>query len=239
MKGALTVARRELASYFRQPAGWIIVALYLLLCGVVFSASVLVPGRVASLRDFFALSGWLLLPVVPAISMRLVSEELRSGSIEQLLTAPLSSWGLVFGKYAGGLGFIVCMLLPTLMYPCLLFMYSSPVPSIGPVVTGYICLVLLGATYLAAGLLVSCMTANATLAFMVTLFIIVGVLFVPLAAEAAPAGVATFLSKVTIGPRVVDFSRGVIDTGNCVYFLAISAWLLLLAVAVMEVRRWR
>jgi len=239
MRTAGTIALRELAGYFRQPAGWIIIALYLLLCGVVFITSVLVPGRAASLRDFFALSGWLLLPVVPAISMRLIADELRSGTIEQLLTSPVSSLSLVVGKYLGGLGFIGAMLIPTVIYPALLFAYSSPSPSVGPMLTGYLCLLLLGSVYLALGLLVSCLTSNATLAFMVTLFAMLGVLFLPMAAEVAPPRLASVLAGFSIGPRVVDFSRGALDTAHLLFFILVSSWLILACAAVMEVRRWR
>src|SRR5207244_13521406 len=101
MRGATAIATCELGSYLRQPAGWIIIALYLLLSGLVFGFAVLSPGEPASLRFFFTSSGWLLLPVAPAISMRLIAEELRSGTIESLLTSPLSGPALVLGKFFG------------------------------------------------------------------------------------------------------------------------------------------
>lgn len=239
MRVAITIAMRELGSYVRQPAGWIIVALYLLLTGLVFSSSTLVPGRPATLRDFFALSGWLLLPVVPAVSMRLLAEELRSGTIENLLTSPVSSWSLVLGKYLGALLFLLAMLLPTLVYPILLFAWSAPAPALGPVISGYLCLVLLGSIYLGIGLLASCLTANATLAFMMTLFAILGVLFAPTAAEIAPAPLKPLLSCLSLGSRVADFARGVLDTGHIGVFVLTSVFLVVASVAVMEVRRWR
>ena len=85
MRGSLTIATRELSSMFRLPVGWVVIALYALLTGCVFGLVILLPGQAASMRLFFAISGWLLLPVVPAISMRLLSEEYRAGTIEPLL----------------------------------------------------------------------------------------------------------------------------------------------------------
>jgi ABC-2 type transport system permease protein len=235
----ITIARREFGSYIRQPAGWIVIALYLFLAGLVFSTNTLVPGKPASLRDFFALSGWLLLPVAPAISMRLVAEELRSGTIENLLTAPVSSWSLVLGKYVGSLLFLASMLTPTLVYPAVMWMYAEPQPSPGPLVAGYVCLVLLGSVYLALGLLASCFTSNATLAFMMTLFAILAVLFAPTAADIAPASLRPALLGMSLGGRILDFARGVIDTSHIAFFSLTSMVLIVASVAVMEVRRWR
>ncbi|MBS0195623.1 MAG: ABC transporter permease subunit [Planctomycetes bacterium] len=239
MKGCWAIASRELGSYFRQPAGWIIIALYLFLTGLVFATGVLIPGRVASLRDFFALSGWLLLPVAPAISMRLVSEELRSGTIENLFSSPVSPAAIVIGKYLGASIFMLTMLVPTLVYPIVLRMYASPTPDPGPIAAGYLCLILLGTLYLSIGLLASTLTPNATLAFMVTLFAILGLMFAGTAADWVTPPLRAVLRALAIGPRVMDFSRGVIDTVHVVGFLSVSAFFVFLSVICMEARRWR
>jgi ABC-2 type transport system permease protein len=239
MRGAVAIATRELSSYFRQPAGWIIIALYLLLSGMVFALAVLVRGEPASLRYFFASSGWLMLPVAPAISMRLISEELRSGTFESLMTSPLSGPSLVLGKFIGACMFMLAMLIPTGIYVAVLFRFASPAPDLGPLVSGYLCLILMGLMYLAVGTLASALTSNATLAFMVTLFAILGFLFMGSVSEHAPDTLRPILFALTITPRVLDFSRGVIDTGHIVFFLSASAWFLVLAIAAVELRRWR
>ena len=239
MRGAWPIAVRELSSYFRQPAGWIIVALYLFLAGLVFATGILVPGRVASLRDFFALSGWLLLPVAPAISMRLLAEELRSGTIENLLTAPLTSAAIVVGKYVGACLFLLAMLAPTLVYAIVLRSFSSPLPDFGPMVAGYLCLALLGVLYLAIGIFASTLTPNGTLAFLVTLFAILALMFAGTAPALTPAPLRPLLGSIWLTSRVLDFSRGVIDTAHVVFFVSVSAWFVFLAVVSLEVRRWR
>jgi ABC-2 type transport system permease protein len=171
--------------------------------------------------------------------MRLVAEELRSGTIEQLLTAPLSAWSLVVGKYLGAMLFLGAMLVPTLVFPVVLWAHSSPAPAVGPVVAGYLCLVLLGGAYVALGLLASCLTSNATLAFMITLFAILAVLFAPAAAEIAPEALRPALAGLSPAPRILDFARGIIDTSNVAFFALVSSILVVASVAVMEVRRWR
>lgn len=239
MNRAIAIARREMGSYFRLPAGWIITALYLLLSGIVFSIGTLAPGQPATLKDFFGVSGWLLLPVAPAISMRLIAEELRSGTIESLMTAPVGSASLVVGKFLGALGFLAAMLLPTLAYVAVLYMLAEPAPDAGPMIAGYLMLVLLGGFYLAIGTLASALTNNATLAFMLTLFTILALLFAGFAAGFVPGAVRPLLYAVAINTRISDFARGVIDTAHIVFFITGAAWLLTVAVAAVEFRRWK
>ncbi|MCA9298925.1 MAG: ABC transporter permease subunit [Phycisphaerales bacterium] len=111
MRIALAIALREYRSLFRLPVGWVVIALYLALAGVVFAFLTLVPGEVGSMRVFFGFSGWLLLPVAPAISMRLLSEEYRAGTIETLVTSPASDASIVLGKYLGAASFLATMIL--------------------------------------------------------------------------------------------------------------------------------
>lgn len=241
------IAGREMGSMFRLPAGWIIMALYLLLSGIVFAGAILVPGQPASLRAFFALSGWLLMPVVPAMAMRLFSEEYKSGTIEPLMTAPVDDWSLVLGKFAGACGFLVAMLAPTAVFPVTLWIFADPRPDLGPVLSGYLSLVLQGMLYLAIGLLASSLTSNQTLAFLLTLFAILGMLLLsalgPQAADQLSARGAELVRRavaaVSIEARVSDFARGVLDPASVVFFLSLTAFVLVLGVVSVQSRRWR
>lgn len=239
MSAVLTIARRELASMFRLPVGWVVIALFLLLTASVFALT-LSPGAPASLRDFFAVSAWLLMPVAPAISMRLLAEEHRAGSDEPLLTAPVSDAGVIAGKYLGAWLFMACMLAPTVVFPVVLWTVADPRPDPGPFVAGYLSLLLQGSLYLAIGTAVSSMTSSQTLAYLATLFPILGLLLLGIVSpDALPGWVRVAVDALSIQTRTGDFARGIIDTAHIVFFSAASAWFLALAHAGLESRRWR
>ena len=151
MSRVLAVATREFASFFRIPLGWVVIALFLCLSAVFFAQRTLVPGEPAEMRTFFGVWWFLLLFVTPAVSMRLVSEELRTGTIEPLLTAPVSEWTIVFGKYFAAVGFLAAMLLPSLVFVGVLEFLARP--DYGAIGAGYLGLLLLGMLYLAVGTL--------------------------------------------------------------------------------------
>ena len=239
MTGLRAVFSREIASFFRTPIGWVVIALHAALSGVVFAFLVLEPGDPASLRPFFGLAGWLLLFVAPAVSMRLVSDELRSGTIEPLLTAPISDWVVITGKYAAAVVFLMLMLAPTLVYVAVLEVFSEP--DYGPIAAGYLGLMLSGALYLAAGIFFSALTASQTLAFLGTLFtmLLARLVTTDALASRAPGAVAGWLYAVSIDRRLADFSRGVIDTADAAFFLLAAGWFVTLAGIALQSRRWR
>lgn len=240
MSAIAAIAGREFRSFFRLPVGWIVIALFLLLTGGVFATAILVPGQAATLRPFFAIAGWLLLPVVPAISMRLFSEELRTGTIEPLLTSPVRDGALVIGKFLGGSLFLAAMFLPTLVYPAVLWVVSDPAPDIGPIAAGYLSLLLLGMLNLAIGTLASACTSSQTLAFLATLFVLLGMLLAPsFPTGSLPLSVQRIVGAISLPPRMGDFAKGVIDTSHVVWFLASTGWLLVLAMLALQSRRWR
>lgn len=239
MRQALTIASRELRSFFRVPTGWIVVALYLLLTGYVFGMGVLSPGAPSSLREFFLVSQVFLIILTPAVSMRLVSEELRSGTFEGLMTAPVPDVAVIVGKYLGGLLFVLAMLGPTLLYIPVLLAVSDPAPDLGPIVAGYLSLVLLGMLYLAVGTLASTLTSSQTLAFIGTFLFLFLLHLLTSGGIALPAGIARVLAEASLRPRIEDFARGIIDSSHVVFFLAASAWFLVLAYASVQTRRWR
>ena len=237
---AAAVALREFRSFYRVPVGWIATALYLFLTGVIFAAGSLEPGAPASMREFFAGSGLMLVGIAPAISMRLFSEELRSGSIEPLMTAPVGDASIVAGKYAGGVMFLVTMLLPTLVFPVLLTAFSEPSPDPGPIAGGYLALLLLGCCYLAVGTFISAMTNNQTLAFLGSLLLLVSwSLATSRAGEFLPRPFDAWLGSLALMPRMADFAKGVIDLSHVLFLLSVTAVFLVLAYAAIESRRWR
>jgi ABC-2 type transport system permease protein len=237
----LAIATREFRSFFRLPVGWIVIALYLLLTGVIFAVAALVPGEPATLRGFFVASGFLMLPIAPAISMRLLSEEFRSGTAEPLMTSPVSDGSIVLGKYFGAAAFLIAMHVPTLVYPAVLLSVSEPAADPGPIAAGYLSLLLLGLLYLSIGTLASALTANQVLAFIGTLlFLMIAHLVTSDAVTPAlPDAVSQVVMRFSLTQRLDAFARGLIDTGNVAFFLGVSAWFVVLASVALESRRWR
>ncbi len=238
MSRVWAIASREFAAFFRLPVGWVVIALYLTLTGVVFALGVVRPGQPASLRAFFQISVWLLTFVAPAISMRLFSEEIRTGTLEPLMTAPVSDWHVVLGKYFGAVGFLVAMLAPTLIYVVTLAMLSTP--DYGPMLAGYLGLLLLGLLYLAIGLVASSLTSNQILAFLGSLFFLLLMRALTTnGAQMVGPPVDTALYALSVDLRLAEFAKGVIDTSNVIFFLTASVWFLVIGVVSLESRRWR
>jgi ABC-2 type transport system permease protein len=240
MSATLAIARRELSSLFRLPVGWIAIALYAFLAGIVFAYLIFVPGQPATLRPLFSISAWLLLPVAPAISMRLLSEELRSGTIEPLMTSPVSDLAVVLGKYLGSAAFLLLMLAPTLALVGAVWWSADPRPDAGPILAGYASVALLGMFYLAVGLWMSSLTPNQTLAFLGTLFfLLIMLLATTLGFEHAPGWARPALAHLSIQSRLQDFAKGIIDLSHVVFFITASLAFVALTVWTLESRRWR
>lgn len=240
MNTLLAVMGREVSSYFRLPVGWIVIALYAFLTGVIFATQILLPGEAATMRTFFSVAGWLLIPVTPAISMRLFAEEARSGTLETLMTSPVTDLAVVLGKFAGAAAFLVAMLAPTLIQVGVLAAFADPRPDPGPILAGYASLLLLGLLFLAAGAFFSSLTSNQTLAFLSTLFFLLFLLMISLLrGYEAPGWLQTPLRTLAIAPRLTDFAKGVIDLTHVVFFLSLTGWFLVLTYLSLGSRRWR
>ena len=236
LTAAAAVAKREFASYFRVPLGWVVIALFTLLSGVIFAIT-LEPGSPASLRAFFALATWTMLFVAPAVSMRLLSEEARAGTLEILATSPVTSASIVLGKYLGACAFLLAMLAPTLVYVAALEAVADP--DYGPVLSGYLGLLLSGMTYLAVGLLASALTASQTSAFLGALFTLLLLRIGASQGGALPEPWSDLAFALSLDLRIEDFAKGVVDLGGVAFFLAACAWFVALAAVALEARRWR
>jgi ABC-2 type transport system permease protein len=233
-----TIAVRELVSMFRVPAGWIIIALFAFLSAVLFLNQTLIPGQPGSMRYFFIASAWLLIPIAPAISMRLMSEEYRTGSFESLRTTPAGDWAVALGKFIGAVLFLILMLTPSLIYPIVLAIVSSPAPDAGPIVAGYLMLILVGSLYLSIGLFASSLTSSQTLAFLGTMMALV--LFIVVTSVLAPRAGSTLspiLDRLSVISRAGEFGKGIIDSGTIAFFVIGCLWMVALSAAVLESKR--
>ena len=238
MRRIQAVAWKEIQVYFSSPMAYIIGMNFLAITGVFFTLNLGDPFPEASLDSFFQGATIILILLAPALTMRLLAEERKLGTVELLFTAPVRDWEVVAGKYLSGVVFLLAMIAMTGYYVLLLFIFADPDP--GPVYAGYLGLLLYGAAALAIGLLASALTSNQIVASVVAM-VILGLLYV---ADFASAAVTNTLGSTVIGEMSTkthfdDFARGVIDTRHVVYFISLTAIFLFLTVRALEARRWR
>jgi ABC-2 type transport system permease protein len=233
-----TIARRELASYFHSPMAYVAMALFLLAAGLTFWRDFR-PGQPAVLRTIFDWMVWFLVFIIPILSMGLLAQEWATGTIETLMTAPVNESDVVLGKFLGAFTFLLVLLAPTLFYVVLLRIYASP--DYGPILSGYLGILLVGALFLAVGLFCSSLTRSQVVAAVMAVAILATATLVPwiLSGITTLGGFWRKAADQAIMSRYTDFSKGIIDLGNVVFFLAATAVFLFLTVKVMESRRWK
>jgi len=234
-----TIAKRELQSLFFSPIAYVVLGGFAIGSSVFFLQG-FQSGRPATMRGTLDMVVWLLIFLAPAISMRLISEELRSGTYERLMTSPVNDIQVVLGKWLGALGFFCILLSPLLVHIAVLEWFAEP--ELGPILTGLLGLVLVGALYLAIGVFASAWTQNQIIAFLLTVFIIAVPTFAAFfLAEQAVLDPSTrhLVAYISVNAQYQDFAKGLIDIRNFVYFLSGTALFLFLAVKLVESRRWR
>ena len=237
MRAVQAVAWKEIQIYFSSPTAYIIGTIFLALAGFFFVRDLGEPFPEASLSAFFQGATIVLVLLAPVLTMRLMAEEQKLGTIELLLTSPVRDWEVVIGKYLASMVFLLGTLALTLYYTVLLVVYADPDP--GPIYAGYLGLILYGAAALAIGLLTSTLTSNQIVAAAVAM----GILLVLYFAEAASGSLGTTASNIVgqvgIKSHFDDFERGIIDTRHVVYFICFIAFFLFLTIRALEIRRWR
>ncbi len=239
MSRILALARREWAAYFRTPAGWAVLALFLLLQGLVFWMFVQFLGRPdappGGVMEFFfggTILYWIAVGMLATVvPMRLIAEELRSGTIEPLLTAPVSPFEVVAGKWVAAMGFYLAAWAPTALMVGYLRVVGGALDA-GPIAAGYLGTLLLGMAALAIGLLASALTRNqlvaATLSFVVFL---AALLAGALEAEARTPAVAATLRRTSLFRTMEDFGHGIVDSRPVVLLATVTVLALAAATA--------
>jgi ABC-2 type transport system permease protein len=241
MPHVLTIAKRELSSLFFSPVAYVVLGLFGFGTALLFLAG-FAPGAPAEMRNLQWSVLWLMIPLVPAISMRLISEEFRSGTIESLMTLPISDTQVVIGKWLGAMGFFLTLMVPLAVLVVVLT--SNSVPDLGPILVGMLGLVLVGGLYLAIGTFASATTQSQIIAFMITITMVLA--FSPLAVLLARAGwvadrpwIKQGLFYINVFGQFEDFAKGVIDLGRVVFFISGTGLFLFFATLTLQSRRWR
>lgn len=236
MSATLAIAERELKSYFVSTVAWIIAAAFMMMCGFLFTV-ILLNSNEASMRFLISNLSVIFLFIAPFLTMRLLAEENRLGTVELLLTNPVRDLEVVLGKFLGVMGFIMVILVMTLYFPALLFVFGQPDP--GPIATGYLGVVLQAAAFASIGLAISSTTENqivaAFLAFAVNLILWLSESISQFVGKPLDA----VMKYLSITSHFQDFSRGVIDTSHVLFFVSVVAAALFLTYLSLQSRRWR
>jgi gliding motility-associated transport system permease protein len=224
-----TIARRELAAYFQSPVAYVFLVIFLLLAGVfTFTFGGFFERGEASLAAFFNWMPWLFLFLVPAVGMRLWSEERRMGTMELLLTMPVASWQAILGKFLASWVFLAIAL--ALTFPMIVTVNWLGDPDNGVIASGYVGALLLAGAYLALSSMTSAMTRNQVIAFIVAVvlcLVLILVGFSPLTdmlARWASPRVVEGVAGFSVLTHYDGFQRGVIDTRDLAYFLSVMAF---------------
>lgn len=254
MRNVLAIAERELRSYFASPIAYAVIGLFALVFGWMFYAFIryfiqrstmgmtgMGPQSVnindMMIRPLILQISVVVLFVLPMVTMRTYSEEKRSGTIELLLTSPLTDLQIILGKFLGAMALFALMLLVTMPSIGILFWYGDP--DWKPVVTSYIGLLLMGGSFIAFGLFISSLTKNQIVAGVLTFCTLLMLLLVSWLQEfVGPIGQA-IVSALAVFDHFEDFSKGVLDTKHVVYYLSVITFGLFLTAKSVDSERWR
>jgi ABC-2 type transport system permease protein len=254
VRNSLAIAGKEIRSYFASPIAYIMIGLFSLLFGYFFFAYLMEFVRQSEqmmqfggggganvnqmmIRGLFQNAAVIILFVMPMITMRTYSEEKRSGTIELLLTSPITDLEIIIGKFIGALALYGAMLLVTMLYMLILFKIGNP--EWRPIVAGYVGLLLMGGCFLSAGLFISSLTKNQIVAGFLTFATFLMLWIINWLGESSGPTTRDVLNYLSITEHLDDFSRGIIDTKHLVYYLSFITFGLFLTAKSVDSERWR
>lgn len=235
LSNVLPIYRRELRSYFNSPVAYVVIVVFLAIIGWFFTSNLFLMN-VASLRIVFELVPLIFLFFVPAVTMRLLAEEKKSGTLELLTTKPVRDVEIVLGKFLAAWTLLAATLAPTLLY--LISVMTIGKIDMGPVFTGYLGLLLMGAVYIGIGLLASSLTENQIIAFILSFLIVFALFMMDKILIYVPEGFASTIEFLAIDYHFSNIARGVIDSRNIIYFGSLLGFSLFLATVSLERRKW-
>lgn len=261
MKNVGAILQREYANYFVSPIAYVVITIFLLVMGYFFynilaifiqnammaamqsrqmsgfSPSIDVPSMVT--RDFFGVLSTVLLFLLPMVTMSLFAEERKQGTLELLMTSPLTSFEVVLGKFFASLIFFLTLLAPTLLYFLVMQLYSEPHFPWAPVFCAYLGIVLLGGSLIALGAFLSTLTENQIIASVTTFGVFLILWVLDFSTRSSETKVGEAINYLSVLNHFDDFSKGVIDTTHMVFYGSFILFALLLTWRSFESLRWR
>ena len=254
LRNITAIAGKELRSYFASPVAWVMMGLFAFIFGWFFlsyltyfvrnSMQAMMGGGPSTMnvnmdliRPLLSNASVLILFLLPMVTMRVYSEEKRSGTIELMLTSPLTDFEIIMGKFLGAIGLYLALLAVTAVYIAVLFIYGRP--EWRPLVSGYLGLFLLGGCFIALGLFISSTTKNQMVAGAATFVVALLFWIISWFADSAGPTASAVLSYLSITEHFDDFGKGIIDTKHIVYYLSFITFGLFLTLKSVDSERWR
>ncbi len=254
MRNFYAILRRELYVYFSSPIAYVVMTIFLVISGYFFYSAFAYFSMISMqatrvpwteqinvtdmvLIPMFANMGVVMLMMMPLLTMRLFAEEKKTGTLELLLSYPLRETELLLGKFAACLVVFFIMLALTLLYPILGWLYAEP--EIGPVFTGYLGLFLMGAAFIALGLLVSSLTENQIVAASISFGAILMFWLIGWSDAFVGPSLGKVLSHLSLLDHFENFAKGLIDTRDVIYYIDFSILFLFMTMRSLESRKWR
>lgn len=235
MQNILTITNKELKSFFISPVAYIIIVVFLAITGWFFTSTLFVGGFV-TMRGVMDIIPFIFLFFIPAISMRTLSEEKKSGTIELLMTKPITDMEIILGKFFSVLGLAIITLIPTVVYVVMLT-FLGPV-DVGTIFSAYLGLILMSALYISIGIFSSSLTENQVVAFIISFIFVFALFMLNKVLIFLPASLANILEYIGTDFHFSSIARGVIDSRDIIYYVSGVSIFLLLTKLSLERRKW-
>ncbi|HEX9614431.1 MAG TPA: ABC transporter permease subunit [Bacteroidota bacterium] len=226
---------KELRSYFNSAVAYVVIVVFLAFVGWFYASNIFLIN-LASMREMFETARWVLLFIIPAITMRLLAEEKKSGTIELLATKPVHDDEIIIGKFLAAWSLITLALLPTLVYYGTIAFYGEV--DNGPIIGGYLGLILMSGVYVAIGLFASSVTDNQIVAFIVGIALITTLFVLDKVLVFVPEGFVSLFEYLGVDFHFLNMARGVIDSRDLVYFGSVLGCMLFFSMISLARRKW-
>lgn len=236
MNNIFAITKRELRAYFFSPIAYVVYALFLVLTGYFFSL-ILYTSRQASLQPLMYNVIVTLLFFTPLLTMKLFAEERKMGTLEILMTKPVRDFEVVLGKFFAALSFYALMLATTLVYVGIVFQYGSP--DVGPIITGYLGLLLVGASFISLGVFASTLSENQIIAAVVTFTLVLIFWIIGWLSGSFGLSSEGIFTEISLSTHFDDFAKGVIDWRSVVYYISFISFWVFATVKSIEIRKWK
>lgn len=236
MRNSLLILRKELSTYFNSPVAYVFLMVFLLVAGWLFSSGLFLRGE-ATISPFIEVAPLLFLFFIPAVTMRLFSEELGRGTFEILATLPVRDGEIVLGKFLSASVLLLCALAATLVFPVTISMAGDL--DGGQAFASYLGVFLLGLSYLSMGALASSLTRREILAFILGFMLMMFFFLAGKFTQFVPENIARAVDFIGVDSHLDNIARGVLDTRDLIYFLTLTALFLHLTTYSLGSRRWR